>query len=260
MKRIILLLLAAILAIACSKENPVEDSAMARVSIEQGSSLFVKSTTEAPDTYYVETFASGNTPFEELSGSYGDFKGKDFTLPAGSYTVTAYNITEEEAEEGRGLQRFFGSTEVALDPGSYKEISFICKMANARVSFLFDDSFKNYFDLENTASPALISASSAANPGRVVTYTGSTTLAEDDGQMAYFNVSDENPVLNFTIVACRKSDSQVKSFERSITLQPQSWHQIIIKAEGDSGVVSNSAESAGGGNVIVGSIALSPIF
>lgn len=237
MKKLTLMALAALCIAGCSKEETPIEYGSAKLSVEQGASVFVKSTTtQAPDTYIVSTSnTQNNTVVSALSGTYGTLKEKEITVPVGNYKVEAYNITETAAEEGRGAQRFYGSKELNVTAGTLSNVSFVCKMANARVSFAFDDSFKNMFDVENTTTPAKIVATSAANADRSIEYSNATSLAEDNSQIAYFNVSASNATLNFVITAVRKSDSQTKTYNRSITLQAQSWHQVTISASTGSG-------------------------
>ncbi len=236
MKKIALIVLAALSIAACNKtETPVQYGNV-KLSIEQGASVFVKSgVSEASDDYTVSTVDANNYAVDALSGAYGTIKEKQIAVASGNYTVSAYNITDIAAEENRGAQRFFGSEQLNVTAGALETVSFTCTMANARVSFTFDNTFKALFDVANETTPAKITASSVANSTREIEYDINATLAEDDSQIAYFNVSEEDATLNFTITAVRKSDSAVKSYSKSITLQKQSWHQITVKAATTSG-------------------------
>lgn len=237
MKKLALILGAVLCITSCSKDEIAVEYGSAKLSIEQGASVFVKgtsTTTPASDTYIVYT-TKENTKIEELSGTYGSLKDKSITVPVGKYKVEAYNIAEDKAEEGRGEQRFYGTETLDVTAGNLKEVSLTCKMANARVSFAFDESFKNLFDVNNSTTPAKIVATSAANNSRPITYDNTTTLEENNGQIAYFNVVTGNNALNFVITAVRKSDSQTKTYTKRIDLQAQSWHKITISASTTSG-------------------------
>lgn len=237
MKKLALILGTALCITSCSKDEMAVEYGSAKLSIEQGASVFVKgtsTTTPASDNYIVYT-TKESTKIEELSGTYGSLKDKSITMPVGTYKIEAYNITKEKAEEGRGEQRFYGTETLTVTAGSLKEVSLTCKMANARVSFIFDESFKNLFDINNSTTPAKIVATSAANTGRPVEYNNTTTLEENNDQIAYFNVVADNSALNFVITAVRKSDSATKTYEKSINLQAQSWHKITISASTTSG-------------------------
>ncbi len=230
-KRCFFVALVAIITMGCNKEICSSEYGCVTLSINNNASLFAKSSlTEAPDTFAVYATDLMNNMVPELSGKYDMLKHREIAIPVGTYTISAQNITEELAEEERGAQRFFGSYTLTIGEGSSNDVSFTCAMANARVSFTFDESFKNIFDTENGDFPAKISASTATNPDRVIEYNSSATLAEDDPQIAYFNVDPNNAVLNFTISARRKNDSAEKSFTKSVELQPQSWYRITIKA------------------------------
>lgn len=236
MRNILTLIIACLCFAACSKEEAPTQYGNVKLSIEQGAAVFVKSgTSEVSDNYTVATVDADNDAVDALSGTYGSIKDKQIMVPVGNYTVSAYNITETAAETGRGAQRFFGSSPLAVTAGDLENISFTCTMDNARVSFVFDNTFKSLFDINNATNPAKVTASSAANSERKIEYNKDATLAEDDSQIAYFNVSQNDATLNFTITAVRKSDSAVKTYNKSITLQKQSWHQVTIKAATTSG-------------------------
>ena len=95
-------------------------------------------------------------------------------------------------------------------------------------------------------TPAKIVANTVVNTDRKIEYTNETTLAEDDPQIAYFNVDANDATLEFTITALRKSDNQVKNYTKTITLQKQSWHQVTVKAatsQGSADITINIDES-----------------
>lgn len=185
---------------------------------------------EAPDSFIISTTDSQNKEVEDLSGQYADFKKQEMIVPVGTYFIEAYNITEEQAEAGRGAQRFWGSKNLEVTASNVSFADFSCTMANARVSFTFDETFRSIYDMESTATPVKITASTSKNPGRKIEFNKNATLEEGDSQVAYFNCDTENTVLNFTITARRKSDSQDKTFTQSIAIAPQNWYKITVKA------------------------------
>ncbi len=235
MRRFLLIAIVLFMA-SCSKSEIVYEYGNVRLSIGHNESVIVKSPAEEiPGTYIVSAVNLQGESVPELNGEYSSIKERDIVLPVGSYTVSAYNITEEEAEMERGTQRFFGSTSFDIKAGELHQASFTCTMENARVSFVFDDSFKSIFDVENAENPAKVTVYTAANPSRKIEYTKDATLSEDDPQIAYFNVDSSDSALNFTITARRKSDSADKSYSKSFALQKQSWYKITIKAAANSG-------------------------
>lgn len=202
-----------------------------KFDIGHNSTISVKSTVaEAPETFIVSTTDMQNQEVEELSGQYGDFKREEVIVPVGTYFIEAYNITQEQAEEGRGAQRFWGSKSVDVTASSVSFADFSCKMANTRVSFTFDETFKSVYDMECTENPAKVVVSTSKNPLRKIEFNKDATFAENDSQSAYFNSDAENTVLNFTVTARRKSDSQDKTFTQSLDIKPQNWYKITIKA------------------------------
>lgn len=250
MKKFLSIAFAALLAIACNKNEMPTQYGSVKLSIDQGASVFVKSEEpalpEIADDYIVSTTDANSSIVNALSGTYGQIKDKQIAIAVGNYSVAAYNITAVEAEEGRGAQRFFGSKDTEVTVGELSQISFTCKMDNARVSFVFDDTFKQLFNTTDVNTPAKIVAHTVANSSRTIEYTHEATLAEDDSQIAYFNVDATDATLEFTITALRKSDSQVKTYTKTITLQKQSWHQVTIKAatsQGSADITINVDES-----------------
>ena len=250
MKKFLSIAFAALLAVACNKNEIPTQYGSVKLSINQGASVFVKSEDptlpEIADEYNVSTTDANSDIVDVLSGTYGQIKDKQIAVAVGNYTVSAYNITATAAEEDRGAQRFFGSESIEVKVGELSPISFTCKMDNARVSFVFDDTFKQLFNTTDANTPAKIVANTVVNTDRKIEYTNETTLAEDDPQIAYFNVDAEDATLKFTITALRKSDNQVKNYTKTITLQKQSWHQVTVKAatsQGSADITINIDES-----------------
>lgn len=199
--------------------------------IGQNTSISVKSqVSEAPGSFIVSTTDSQERVVEDLSGQYADFKQQEVIVPVGTYFIEAYNITPEQAEQGRGAQRFWGSKRLDVTSSNVSFADFSCAMANARVSFAFDDTFRSIYDMESSANPVKIVACTSKNPERKIEFNKNSTLEENNSQVAYFNADEENTVLNFTITARRKSDSQDKTFTKTIEIKPQNWYRITLKA------------------------------
>ncbi len=223
----------------CISNDLSPEQGKIKLSISKNSSVIIKSTvTEAPDSFLVSTTDLSDKVYEELSGTYESLKGQEFIVPVGTYNMNVCNITEEKAEEGRGAQRFYGSQSIKVTPMSMNAIDITCTMANARVSFTFDDSFKNTFDITNAENPAKVVASTSKNTARQIEFSNAATLAEDDAQIAYFNTDAQGTFLNFTITARRKSDSSDKTFTHSIEIKPQSWYKITVKSADGTNEIS----------------------
>lgn len=219
------------MASACSKEEKPVEYGTATLSIEQGASVFVKAGNPIDDTYEITSTA------DAFNGkTYSQIQGQTFTMATGTYTISAENISETVAETDRGAQRFHGATEFEVTANSKANVSFECKMANARVSFTFADSFKEFFDVNNSTTPAKISASTGTiGTDRTIEYNATATLAADDSQIAYFNTVPAGKTLTFTISACRKIDGVKKEYTKTISILPQYWHQVTISASTTSG-------------------------
>ncbi|MGN1210924.1 MAG: DUF4493 domain-containing protein [Candidatus Cryptobacteroides sp.] len=85
-----------------------------------------------------------------ISGKYSEIKGREFTLPAGNYVVTAENLSEADAapESGYGQARYTGSETFTVQALSMTQtVTVGCTVANAKVSASADESFTSVFDV-----------------------------------------------------------------------------------------------------------------
>ncbi len=215
MKKFFTLALASLMLLSCSKDSiwNAQEQGQLSVNVEQGASVFV------------ETKAAVNTGDFNLkivkSGGVVKYDGKvsaftsPMTLPTGTYTVYAENITAAEALTDRGAQRLADTQENVTVNAN--KITLNCVMVNSKVSFAFDETFTSAFDMDNTQ----ITESS-----RGIVWSKNATL---DSEIAFF----EPGTLNYTITTKRAGAD--KTYTGTIALQAKTWHKLTVKASVENG-------------------------
>lgn len=252
MRKLFLVAVAAMMLAGCgkegydwgSKEEPQTGNEYGKVtlSVNEGNTVYVKSEsiTEANGDYLVETLNSSSVQVSALSGTYSNLKGQTITVPVGSYTITSQNITASQAEaayEGMGAAHYFGKSSFAVSASATpSNVSVICTMANAKVTFDYDETFTNMFNMaSSTQVPTIVATpSNSLTAGRSVTFTGDVN---HDGKAAYFTVASTGTTLSFTITAARLSDGVVKSYTSTtpVSLAAKTWHKVKIAASSNNG-------------------------
>lgn len=181
MKRIIpniLALSAAFVLASCVKDGSTVG--MLKIVLECGSEISADvrpatrgAVTEASDDYIV-TISDG-----VFEGSYAELKDQEFIVPAGTYTVEAYNCTPDEAlsaKGGYGQVRYYALEDVEVLGAQDNTVSLTCKMTNAMMTLCLDESFSSVFDMGITD---------------VTFETAERSLVMDETSEAYFNAGDE---------------------------------------------------------------------
>ena len=219
MKKFFTLALASLMLLSCSKDSiwNAQEQGQLSVNVEQGASIFVETKAEvSTGDFNLKIVKNGGDV--KYNGKVSAFTSP-MTLPTGTYTVSAENITAEEALAGRGAQRLADTQEnVTVSANNITNITLNCVMVNSQVSFAFDDTFKSAFDMANTQ----ITESST----RGIVWSNDATL---NTEIAYF----EPGTLNYTITT--KRDGADKTYTGTITLQAKTWHKLTVKASVENG-------------------------
>lgn len=102
----------------------------------------------------------------KFEGKYTAYKPINLPMNT-SYTVSAENCTETEAETGNGQIRVYGSQEVTISSLS-NNVSFTCTVQNARVEVVFDPSVATYANndikVQLTGGDRQVETAYSANP------------------------------------------------------------------------------------------------
>lgn len=218
MKKFFTLALASLMLLSCSKDSiwNAQEQGQLSVNVEQGASIFVETKAASTDNFNLKIVKNGGDV--KYNGTVSAFPSP-MTLPTGTYTVYAENITAAEALTDRGAQRLADTQEnVTVNANKTTNITLNCVMVNSQVSFAFDETFTSAFDMANTQ----ITESSP----RSIVWSKDATL---DTEIAYFEPGD----LNYTIKT--KRDGADKTYTGTIALQAKTWHKLTVKASVENG-------------------------
>ena len=96
MKKFFTLALASLMLLSCSKDSiwNAQEQGQLSVNVEQGASIFVETKAASTDNFNLKIVKNGGKV--EYDGKVSAFTSP-MTLPTGTYTVSAENITAEEA-------------------------------------------------------------------------------------------------------------------------------------------------------------------
>ena len=213
MKKFFTLALASLMLLSCSKDSiwNAQEQGQLSVNVEQGASIFVETKAASTDNFNLKIVKNGGKV--EYDGKVSAFTSP-MTLPTGTYTVSAENITAEEALAGRGKQRLADTKEnVTVSANQTNTITLNCVMVNSQVSFAFDETFKSAFEMANTQ----ITESST----RGIVWSKNATL---ESEIAYF----EPGTLNYTITTKRAGED--KTYTGQVEMAAKTWHKLTVKA------------------------------
>lgn len=144
MKRFLYLATIAALAAGCRTLDIQEPTGTISVNLEP--EVIVKSCAWNDTDNYTVSVTSGKAvsglPYQD---AYKDFA--PLSLPMGTYTVSAWNCTEEESVTGYGMKRLYGSQNATLSlKNPDQKVELECVLVNSLVSVIFDSSVTGVFD------------------------------------------------------------------------------------------------------------------
>lgn len=136
------------------------------------------------------------------------------------YTVEAYNITDEQALEGRGCLRLYGLSEpFSVAPEDHHTVSLVCKPSNAKLTVGYTSGFLAKY------SDVIVRAFEPSLPERVVNFDINATTQSQE-QYAFFNI-DEDPAVCVEVEAITSSgDTNV--FSRRFPIAAGQWLKLNI--------------------------------
>lgn len=221
MKKFFTLALASLMLLSCSKDSiwNAQEQGQLSVTVEQGASIFVETKAANTGDFNLKIVKNGGEDVR-YDDKVSAFDGP-MTLPTGTYTVYAENMTAAEAleaNEGRGAQRLADTLKnVTVSANQTTNITLNCVMVNSKVSFAFDDTFTSAFEMDYTQ----ITESS-----RDIIWSKNATL---NTEIAYFQPG----TLNYTITTKRAGAD--KTYTGTIALQAKTWHKLTVKASVENG-------------------------
>lgn len=220
-----------VLALSCTKKGiPAEEGFFGiSLSADSGTISLTKAETVLSDEDAADFNLSlshdgvalwSHTFAQFLSGNYSK-------VTAGDYTITAEDITGEQAEEGRGRIRLEGAADFTVRGGRTTEVQLCCKCANAKASVGFDESFKGNFE-----------------SGAVVTFSDGKRVLEmpeghSDANAAYFNCTEDGVAVVYYQVTATPVGGTAKEYSGSFTFPKGKWSKVTFSS-GSVGVITVS--------------------
>lgn len=170
--------------------------------------ILTKTVSELGGDFIVVIDKSDGTNF--LTKEYSELK-EAFIMPEGSYNITVYNITEEEAIVDRGAIRYYGTSSFSISEGNMTDVNFTIYAVNAKLT------------VENCGSLAgyTVYAFESSDTGR----QRELIFNANQTDPVYFNI-DSNPEVTLVITGT-VSGSQ-RNYIKRVTLSPGIWHKVNI--------------------------------
>ncbi len=155
MIRCILLTIAALTLLACSKENTGKGILSFGIATEE-ISLHTAASTKAISEEEINKFIVEIPQAGIPTGYFGDIKGEKFAVIAGSYTATAYSCSEDAANgtadgaDKYGCIRYAGEKDFTVAPNDVVNVVIPCKATNSKVSVQLKENFLKILKREAT--------------------------------------------------------------------------------------------------------------
>lgn len=224
MKKIFHLAIITILAAGCRTLDIQEPTGTISVNLEP--EVIVKSCAwDATDNYTVSVTSGKAVSGLPYQAAYKDFASP--SLPMGTYTVSAWNCTEEESVTGYGLKRLYGSTNATLsleDPD--QTVALECVLVNSLVSVIFDSSVTGVFD---GLKVDITSGTGTGTGTRTVSISESGEVKE-----AWFNPAE----ISWTISGTVKKNGNIVSQSNNMRLEARKNLRINVHVTYSNGQIS----------------------
>ena len=245
MKKIMIIAAALAAMTACNKSvletaTPSEGFGYINLGISADAEMVVTktATTLTPEqlTNYTVTLKQGET--KKWTKKYSAITSGDWTVPAGTYTVEVENLTVTEAyantnSNSKGQLRLAGSSPVTtVVAGKTATCTVPCTVANAKVTFITDDSFNIAFE-----SPSVSVSQTIGETTRTVDMgtPGSDHNAKDI-TAAFFEAGKN--AATWTLTATLKGETKSKVYSKAITLTAGKWSQVTFSTTNTNGTIS----------------------
>ena len=245
MKKIIIFAAALAAMTACNKSvletaTPAEGFGYINLGISADAEMVVtkaeRTPTEDELASYTVTLKQGE--LRRWTKKYSAITSDDWTVPAGTYTVEVENLTVTEAyantdsSNPNGKLRLAGSSPVTVVASKTATCTVPCTVANAKVTFITDDSFNIAF-----TSPS-VSVSQKIGETRRTVEMGTPGSAHDAENItaAYFEAGQN--AATWTLTATLKGETEPKTYSKAITLTAGKWSQVTFSTTKTNGTIS----------------------
>lgn len=152
MKRYLILfwLLVVVAFTACQTEEAFHAGGVGYLRVEVNTVAWVESKSTVPENYqptqlYVEIKNAAGTVVNSTDNYETNWKGKQLTLPAGSYTITASSNGFDGQASGFDIPYYKGSKQITIEAGKEMQVDLTCTLANVKVSVSFAETFQRAF-------------------------------------------------------------------------------------------------------------------
>lgn len=229
MKKTIILAAALVAMTACNKSiievTPAEELGTITLGVTADTEMVVTKAESALNAKDAADYIVTLSGSKNWTKKYSEITDDDKKMSAGTYTMTAKNISDETAVSGNGaMQLVSPETSVIVEAGKNTPVELLCKVANSKVTVNFDEGFTKVFTVET--EPVVLDPS-----GRKIAMTpGAHATAE----AAWFN---DGTTVNWTLTATVKSTSAQKTYTGSFSAEEAKWNQLTFKA-GENGTIS----------------------
>ena len=147
---------------ACQSEDSWNDSKLGYLYLEATTNTSLSTKSEVPENYnpkqlHVEIRNASGTVLYSTDDYDTEWKGKQFALPAGSYTIEAHSHGFDGQASGFNNPYYYGNTTATITAGgdTYAKVS--CTLANVKVSVKFDSEFQSAFSSANVCIASAVS-------------------------------------------------------------------------------------------------------
>lgn len=249
MKKILTIAAACVALVACNEKfiaSPVNDG-FGYLDINLSTNDDIVVSTKAATELTAEQAANYTLTLNDGSQNtwqkkYSAITDADKKLTPGSYTLSAENITEAEAESNKsnsGEKRIYGiSNSFTITAGKTEPVTVNCAVVNSAVTVAFDSSFGTYFQSGYTVeikkgTRSFTTAGTAENPATL-------TAGHEESNQKFYNLSANTAenVLTCTITAKLIGESTPQNYTKSYTLTKATWHKLTFKASSDKGQIT----------------------
>lgn len=220
MNKIFHLAIITILAAGCRTLDMHQAMGTLSVSLEPEVNVEVKACDEnAKDNYIVSVTSSEDVSGLPYQSAFKDFKS--LSLPMGTYTVSAENCSEDEAVNGYGHKRLYGTRDVTLSSKSPNQTANLdCVLVNSLISIIFDPSVAGVF---NELKVSIKSG------------TRSVDIKETDAiKEAWFNPAE----ISWTISGTVKKNGNIVSQSNNMRLEARKNLKINVHVTYSNGQIS----------------------
>ena len=154
---------------SCQSEESLNNSAVGYLYLEASANTALSTKSAVPENYkpkqlHVEIRNAQNVAVYQTDDYDAEWQGKQFALPAGSYTIVAHSHGFDGQASGFDNPYYYGTTTTTITAGQKATASVTCTLANVKVSVQFDEAFKKAFQ---TAKVTVASQVSGIAPQEV---------------------------------------------------------------------------------------------